>query len=156
CRHDIAPEDIYCGSCGLAQLQQCPYGCDPGEMVRISVTPSGAVGVCRRCNGLYLVCSECRTYYTMTDTQCRTEDCGGALVEIFTSFPSVFGPLDGSRCSTWPYAISDPDSPVHTASVAGRVEAMAFRYGVLIAVTNTSVQTRTWEASASDPPKHAE
>ncbi len=145
-------EPNFCFHCGRPLSQYCPYEMENGvtpsaggiQPTRLPLYSEGGqpTSSCFKCSGLFKSCNTCRRLHKLDAPTCLTPDCQGTLIEPIRAFPTVYGPIDGSRRVEWPgsFVVPTPFDPQNM----DRLQTMAFRYGMLVGVGRNSLRTYLW------------
>lgn len=156
CQTVAPPEALeanFCVACGRPLSQFCPYeveadGRPLSDAARqpLCDDEGRAIASCTRCGGLYKSCERCHRLHELSCIACRTPQCGGLLREPIRPFPTPFGPLDGTRSLRWEGG-SGKSVMVGQPQDVEPLQALAFRYGLLIGVSSRNLICWDWDGS---------
>jgi hypothetical protein len=148
-----AQEANFCVACGRPLSQFCPYeveadGRPLADAMRqpLCDEEGRAVASCNGCGGLYKSCARCHRLHELSRVVCRTPGCGGALREPIEPFASTYGPLDGTRSVVWNGGFGRSTLVGQPQDVEA-LQALAFRYGLLIGVSSRNLICWDWDGT---------
>lgn len=86
---------MYCYKCGRPVGQICPE-CRSRYLPLVDETGT-VTSTCPNCKAYLKVCPSCGRLHRILDDVCVTRNCSSRLTESSQSYPTTYGPLDGSR-----------------------------------------------------------
>lgn len=135
----------FCTICGNPVSQICPYeGTNSDTWLPLKDDTGHALSACPVCNQLFKSCADCGRLHKLDEDSCKTPWCDGKLIEPSGTFPCSDGSLCGSRICNWSGPSSSNIKPVAAQDIP-RLQKIAYRYGLLIGVSNAMLLTYKWD-----------
>jgi len=147
CRRPVpeVADTHFCVHCGYIVTQPCPYeeGVETPNQIPL-LDEDGRPPTNWHCHGPFTRCPKCGRLYALGTSYCTKCGHTSELEEPAVPFASSLGPTNGTRSVRWPGSLQGTPRLLASMDVE-EVQQLAFRYGLLVAVTRRNLLIWSWE-----------